>query len=84
MHEFVLILTTFLFFHSPSLSRAYKLGPTDDENYQRTTVTIMRNEPGSGFLIHSYSSQGFIIDGNRVFGPCALLPPAILQWNVSL
>lgn len=43
----------------------------------------MKKEPESGILIHSYSSSGFNIDGNRVLGPCALLPPAILQWNVG-
>lgn len=79
---FVLILFTCLFPPSPSLSRAHRLGPSDDEMYQRTTVSVMQKEPGSGVMIHSYSSQGFNIDGNRVFGPCALLPPAILQWNV--
>lgn len=67
---------------SPSLSRAHRLGPSDDEMYQRTTVSVMQKEPGGGAMILSYSSQGFNIDGNRVFGPCALLPPAILQWNV--
>lgn len=42
----------------------------------------MRKEADNGILIHSYSPAGFNVDGNRVFGPCALLPPAILQWNV--
>lgn len=51
--------------------------------YQRTTVSVMQKEPGSGAMINSYSSQGFSIDGNRVLGPCAVLPPAILQWNVG-
>lgn len=52
--------------------------------YQRTTVTIMQKEQDNRILIQSYSPQGFNIDGNRVFGPCALLPPAILQWKVRL
>ncbi|MEQ2272463.1 NADH dehydrogenase [ubiquinone] 1 alpha subcomplex assembly factor 3 [Xenotaenia resolanae] len=43
----------------------------------------MKHEADSGILIHSYSPTGFNIDGNRVFGPCAVLPPAILQWNVG-
>lgn len=43
----------------------------------------MQKEPGTGAMIHSYSSRGFNIDGNKVFGPCAVLPPAILQWNVG-
>lgn len=64
------------------MCRAHRLGPSDDEMYQRTTVSVMQKEPGSGPMIHSYSAHGFNIDGNRVFGPCAVLPPAILQWNV--
>lgn len=43
----------------------------------------MQREPGSGIMIHSYSPQGFDINGNKVIGPCAVLPPAILQWNVG-
>ncbi len=78
----MLLVITSLFSSSPFLSRAHRLGPSDDEMYQRTTVSVMQKEPGSGVLIQSYSPQGFNIDGNRVFGPCALLPPAILQWNV--
>lgn len=42
----------------------------------------MQKELGSGVMILSYSPQGFNISGNRVLGPCAVLPPAILQWNV--
>ncbi|XP_034725198.1 NADH dehydrogenase [ubiquinone] 1 alpha subcomplex assembly factor 3 isoform X1 [Etheostoma cragini] len=68
---------------SPFLSRAHKLGPSDDEMYQRTSVSVMQKEPGGGIMIHSYSSRGFNIDGNKVIGPCAVLPPAILQWNVG-
>nr|XP_061788325.1 NADH dehydrogenase [ubiquinone] 1 alpha subcomplex assembly factor 3-like [Nerophis lumbriciformis] len=70
-------------FTSQFLSRGHRLGPSDDEMYQRTSVSIMKKEPGSGIMIHSYSTQGFDIDGNRVFGPCAVLPPAILQWKVG-
>ncbi|XP_078104687.1 NADH dehydrogenase [ubiquinone] 1 alpha subcomplex assembly factor 3 [Sander vitreus] len=70
-------------FSSPFLSRAHKLGPSDDEMYQRTSVSVMQKEPGSGVMIHSYSSRGFNIDGNKVIGPCAVLPPAILQWKVG-
>ncbi|KAK5872454.1 hypothetical protein PBY51_013157 [Eleginops maclovinus] len=68
---------------SPFLSRAHRLGPSDDEMYQRTSVSVMQKEPGSGVMIYSYSSRGFNIDGNKVLGPCAVLPPAILQWNVG-
>ncbi|XP_067443382.1 NADH dehydrogenase [ubiquinone] 1 alpha subcomplex assembly factor 3 [Thunnus thynnus] len=70
-------------FSSPFLSRGHRLGPSDDEMYQRTTVSVMQKEPDSGVMINSYSSRGFNIDGNKVFGPCAVLPPAILQWNVG-
>ncbi|XP_015258111.1 PREDICTED: NADH dehydrogenase [ubiquinone] 1 alpha subcomplex assembly factor 3 [Cyprinodon variegatus] len=70
-------------FSSPFLCRAHRLEPGDDELYQRTTVSVIKNEADSGILIHSYSSAGFNIDGNRVFGPCAVIPPAILQWNVG-
>ncbi|KAM6979961.1 NADH dehydrogenase [ubiquinone] 1 alpha subcomplex assembly factor 3 [Aplochiton taeniatus] len=70
-------------YSSPFLSRAHRLGPSDDEMYQRTTVSVMQKESGGGAMIHSYSPRGFNVDGNRVFGPCALLPPAILQWNVG-
>lgn len=70
-------------FSSPFQCRAHRLGPTDDELYQRTTVSIMKKEPGTGVMIHSYSTRGFNIDDNKVYGPCAVLPPAILQWNVG-
>ena len=33
--------------------------------------------------IDSYSSLGFMVNGNRVLGPCALLPHSVVQWNVS-
>ncbi|XP_035517347.1 NADH dehydrogenase [ubiquinone] 1 alpha subcomplex assembly factor 3 [Morone saxatilis] len=82
-HGFLLSSRAGPAFSSPFLSRAHRLGPSDDEMYQRTTVSIMKKEPGGGIMIQSYSSQGFNIDGNRVFGPCAVLPPAILQWNVG-
>ncbi|KAM4582940.1 NADH dehydrogenase [ubiquinone] 1 alpha subcomplex assembly factor 3 [Fundulus diaphanus] len=70
-------------FSSPFLCRAHRLEPGDDELYQRTTMTVIKNEADSGILIHSYSPAGFNVDGNRVFGPCVLLPPAILQWKVG-
>ncbi|KAE8612323.1 hypothetical protein XENTR_v10012811 [Xenopus tropicalis] len=34
-------------------------------------------------FIETYSSQGFIINGDKVVGPCAVIPKAILQWNVG-
>lgn len=69
---------------SPILSRAHRLGPSDDEMYQRTTVTVMQKESDNALVIYSYSPEGFNIDGNKVFGPCAVVPPTILQWNVKI
>ncbi|XP_061688188.1 NADH dehydrogenase [ubiquinone] 1 alpha subcomplex assembly factor 3 [Syngnathoides biaculeatus] len=83
LSRFILPSRTSPVFPSPSLSRGHRLGPSDDEMYQRTTVSVMKKEPGSGIMIHSYSAQGFNIDGNKVFGPCAVLPPSILQWKVG-
>ncbi|TNM88870.1 hypothetical protein fugu_005124 [Takifugu bimaculatus] len=82
-HGFLLSSRAKPIFFSPYFTRGHRLGPSDDEMYQRTTVTIMQKEQDNRILIQSYSPQGFNIDGNRVFGPCALLPPAILQWKVG-
>lgn len=67
---------------SPSSVRGHRLGPSDDELYQRTRVSVMQKEQDGGSMIYSYSPRGFNINGNRVIGPCAVIPPAILQWNV--
>ncbi|XP_067271204.1 NADH dehydrogenase [ubiquinone] 1 alpha subcomplex assembly factor 3 [Pseudorasbora parva] len=72
----------------PVLSRAspareHRLGPADDELYQRTSVSVMQKEADGAAIIYSYSPNGFNISGNRVLGPCAVVPPAILQWNVG-
>ncbi|XP_058616561.1 NADH dehydrogenase [ubiquinone] 1 alpha subcomplex assembly factor 3 isoform X2 [Onychostoma macrolepis] len=72
----------------PALSRVcpvrgHRLGPADDELYQRTTVTLMQKNAAAGAVIYSYSPRGFNISGNTVLGPCAVLPPSILQWNVG-
>ncbi|KAJ3602248.1 hypothetical protein NHX12_030007 [Muraenolepis orangiensis] len=80
---FTLFTRTTPAFSSPFQCRAHRLDPTDDELYQRTTVTIMQKEPGASLMIHNYSPTGFTIDNNKVYGPCAVLPPAILQWNVG-
>ncbi|XP_068172383.1 NADH dehydrogenase [ubiquinone] 1 alpha subcomplex assembly factor 3 [Antennarius striatus] len=69
-------------FLSPFLCRTHKLNPADDELYQRTTVSIMKKE-ANRVMIYSYSDKGFNISGNQVMGPCAVLPPTILQWNVG-
>ncbi|XP_042567505.1 NADH dehydrogenase [ubiquinone] 1 alpha subcomplex assembly factor 3 [Cyprinus carpio] len=66
-----------------SLVRCHRLGPADDELYQRTTVTLLQKEAAGGAVIYSYSPRGFNISGNKVLGPCAVLPPAVLQWNVG-
>ncbi|XP_037534792.1 NADH dehydrogenase [ubiquinone] 1 alpha subcomplex assembly factor 3 [Nematolebias whitei] len=68
---------------SPFLTRGHRLIPGDEEFYQRTTVSFIKKEDDSGIQIHSYSPTGFNIDGHEVFGPCALLLPGILQWNVG-
>ncbi|KAH0630300.1 hypothetical protein JD844_013208 [Phrynosoma platyrhinos] len=34
-------------------------------------------------FVEGYTNRGFTISGNKVVGPCAVLPRAILQWNVS-
>ncbi|KAM8866881.1 NADH dehydrogenase [ubiquinone] 1 alpha subcomplex assembly factor 3 isoform 2-T2 [Synchiropus picturatus] len=83
LHRLLLTPNTGLARNSLLQSRGHRLGPTDDEMYQRTSVSVMQREAGSEMLILSYSSTGFNINGNRVFGPCAVLPPAILQWNVG-
>ncbi|XP_053724022.1 NADH dehydrogenase [ubiquinone] 1 alpha subcomplex assembly factor 3 isoform X1 [Synchiropus splendidus] len=83
LHRLLLTPNTGLARNSLFQSRGHRLGPTDDEMYQRTSVSVMQREAGSEMLILSYSSTGFNINGNRVFGPCAVLPPAILQWNVG-
>lgn len=64
-------------------ARGHRLGPADDELYQRTTVSVMQKEADGAAIIYSYSPRGFNISGNRVLGPCAVVPPAILQWNVG-
>ncbi|XP_013861838.1 NADH dehydrogenase [ubiquinone] 1 alpha subcomplex assembly factor 3 [Austrofundulus limnaeus] len=68
---------------SPFLTRGHRLEPGDDELHQKSSISILKKEDESGTQIHSYSPTGFIIGSNQVFGPCALLLPAILQWNVS-
>ncbi|KAM4650616.1 NADH dehydrogenase [ubiquinone] 1 alpha subcomplex assembly factor 3 isoform 1-T2 [Discoglossus pictus] len=64
-------------------SRGHRLAPTDDELYQRTIVTRLERDSPEIMFIDSYSSQGFIINGDKVVGPCAVIPRAILQWNVG-
>lgn len=63
--------------------RGHRLSPADDELYQRTRISLLQNENPLPVYIDSYSSRGFTVNGNRVFGPCALLPQTVVQWNVG-
>lgn len=63
--------------------RGHRLSPADDELYQRTRISLLQNEFPQAVYIDSYNSRGFTINGNRVLGPCALLPQTVVQWNVS-
>ncbi|XP_070247332.1 NADH dehydrogenase [ubiquinone] 1 alpha subcomplex assembly factor 3 [Myotis yumanensis] len=63
--------------------RGHRLTPADDELYQRTHITVLQREAPHVAYIDSYSPRGFVVNGNRVFGPCALLPHSVLQWNVG-
>lgn len=69
--------------HTRQPARGHRLSPTDDELYQKTTVTPLERDSPDIMFIDSYSSQGFVINGDRVVGPCAVIPKAILQWNVG-
>ncbi|XP_053324876.1 NADH dehydrogenase [ubiquinone] 1 alpha subcomplex assembly factor 3 [Spea bombifrons] len=64
-------------------SRSHRLAPSDDEIYQKTTVSVLERDSSDVMFIESVSRQGFIINGDRVVGPCAIIPKAILQWNVG-
>lgn len=63
--------------------RGHRLTPADDELYQRTRISLLQRESPHAVYIDSYSSRGFTVNGNRVLGPCALLPPSVVQWNVG-
>ncbi|XP_025908398.1 NADH dehydrogenase [ubiquinone] 1 alpha subcomplex assembly factor 3 [Nothoprocta perdicaria] len=64
-------------------SRAHRLTPADDELYQRTRVTVLEAESPNAMFIEGYTNRGFAVSGSLVVGPCAVLPRAILQWNVG-
>ncbi|XP_056380769.1 NADH dehydrogenase [ubiquinone] 1 alpha subcomplex assembly factor 3 isoform X2 [Hyla sarda] len=64
-------------------SRSHRLSPTGDEMYEKTTVTHVERDSAEIMFVESYSSLGFIINGDRVVGPCAIIPRSILQWNVA-
>lgn len=61
----------------------HRLTPADDELYQRTRISLLQRESPNTTYIDSYNSRGFTVNGNRVFGPCALLPNSVVQWNVG-
>ncbi|XP_021573291.1 NADH dehydrogenase [ubiquinone] 1 alpha subcomplex assembly factor 3 isoform X2 [Carlito syrichta] len=63
--------------------RGHRLSPADDELYQRTQISLLQRESPQTMYINSYNSHGFTVNGNRVFGPCALLPYSVVQWNVG-
>ncbi|XP_006751408.1 NADH dehydrogenase [ubiquinone] 1 alpha subcomplex assembly factor 3 [Neomonachus schauinslandi] len=63
--------------------RGHRLTPADDELYQRTRISLLQRESPQSMYIDSYSSRGFTVNGNRVLGPCALLPHSVVQWNVG-
>ncbi|KAK2509613.1 hypothetical protein MC885_002713 [Smutsia gigantea] len=63
--------------------RGHRLTPADDELYQRTRISLLQRESPHAVYIDSYSSRGFTVNGNRVLGPCALLPRSVVQWNVG-
>ncbi|XP_072928064.1 NADH dehydrogenase [ubiquinone] 1 alpha subcomplex assembly factor 3 [Hemitrygon akajei] len=77
------LLTTCGRFVGRPLSRGHRTTPADDELYQRTTVNALERESQDTLFIDSYSQQGFTIGGNRVLGPCALIPRALLHWDVQ-
>ncbi|KAM4821722.1 NADH dehydrogenase [ubiquinone] 1 alpha subcomplex assembly factor 3 isoform 1-T1 [Thomomys bottae] len=63
--------------------RGHRLSPSDDELYQRTHISLLQQEPSPSMYIDSYNRHGFVINGSRVLGPCALLPNSVVQWNVG-
>ncbi|XP_077181043.1 NADH dehydrogenase [ubiquinone] 1 alpha subcomplex assembly factor 3 [Paroedura picta] len=63
--------------------RGHRLTPSDDELYQKTTISRLEKESEDIMFIEGYTNRSFTINGNRVIGPCAVLPRAILQWNVG-
>lgn len=46
-------------------------------------MTVLEPESPNIMFIEGYTSRGFTVSGDLVVGPCAILPRAILQWNVS-
>uniref|UniRef100_A0A8C8T0E4 NADH dehydrogenase [ubiquinone] 1 alpha subcomplex assembly factor 3 n=1 Tax=Pelusios castaneus TaxID=367368 RepID=A0A8C8T0E4_9SAUR len=63
--------------------RGHRLTPAPDELYERTTLKRLERDPALGLFVDGYSSWGFTVNGDAVVGPCAIVPRAILQWNVG-
>ncbi|XP_037706593.1 NADH dehydrogenase [ubiquinone] 1 alpha subcomplex assembly factor 3 [Choloepus didactylus] len=63
--------------------RGHRLTPADDELYQRTRISLLQRESLHAMYIDSYNNRGFTVNGDRVIGPCALLPHSVVQWNVG-
>ncbi|CAJ0962358.1 unnamed protein product [Ranitomeya imitator] len=59
--------------HAWQQSRSHRLSHqlAGDELYEKTTVTRIERDSAEMMLIESYSSIGFIINGDQVVGPCA-------------
>lgn len=73
------------YFNSPRLLTARNYSPFDEDGDpcgMRTTVSMLNNQM-DGLGIDGFSQLGFLLNnGLRVFGPCAIFPRSILQWNV--
>ncbi|KAM9326729.1 NADH dehydrogenase [ubiquinone] 1 alpha subcomplex assembly factor 3 [Gastrophryne carolinensis] len=63
--------------------RAHRLHPTGDELYEKTNVTHLERDSPDIMFVESYSRNGFIINGDQIIGPCAIIPRALLQWDVG-
>ncbi|XP_078468468.1 NADH dehydrogenase [ubiquinone] 1 alpha subcomplex assembly factor 3 isoform X1 [Lampetra planeri] len=71
---------------TPPVYRARPLSgasPSDDDLYEKTTVTMLQRDSPNTMFVDSYGLHGFTVNGNRVIGPCAIIPHAIIQWNVG-
>ncbi|KAK3587568.1 hypothetical protein CHS0354_004858 [Potamilus streckersoni] len=53
-------------------------------DYIKTSMTFLGEEDEDYIHITAYSNMGFkLLNGPRIFGPCAIFPKSILHWNVS-
>uniref|UniRef100_S4REK2 NADH dehydrogenase [ubiquinone] 1 alpha subcomplex assembly factor 3 n=1 Tax=Petromyzon marinus TaxID=7757 RepID=S4REK2_PETMA len=63
--------------------KSHRCAPSDDDLYEKTTVTMLQRDSPNTIFVDSYGLHGFTVNGNRVIGPCAIIPHAIIQWNVG-